>query len=100
MRVDLDIFNETVVKLDNFIKIYTKNTKEQKSIVENIGSFWSGDDYEAFKEKWEELTSRNKSPEKIFGEQLQEFYNYIKFVYEEYISMQNRLQAMSRNLPQ
>ena len=98
MKVDICAIEATMKATKNCIKEHESNIKNENSIIEQICDSWQGDDAETFVKKWNEITKKNNSPEKIYKEQLNEYYNYLKKAKELYEEMQKNLKSMANGL--
>lgn len=99
MRVDISAIEDTMKEANNCIKEHEEGIKSENAIIEQIGEIWKGDDAKAFDKKWYEVTKKNNAPEKLYKEQLNEYYNYLKKAKESYEEMQKNLKSMARGLP-
>lgn len=98
MKVDISAIESTMKAIDDYRNEYQNIITREHLVVEQMGRTWKGDDYEEFVKAWKKQTKANKSPEKLFKEELDEYYNYLKKAKELYSDMQKNLKARAKSL--
>ena len=99
MKVDIGEIDSTLKVIDAYRNNYNELIKKENQVINEMANTWEGDDYWTFYSKWEASVKDNKAPDKLFKEELDEYYNYLdnaKGLYEE---MQKKLRKMAGRLP-
>ena len=97
IEVDLDILNNTKIEIDNFLKYEKDETDKANTIVEDMGQYYKGDDYNAFKESWNDITNDSSIYYRT-QTALQSMSSYLNKCYTEYTTMQSDLKNIATGI--
>ena len=98
MKVNIDVLGEVIKATKSYLDEYETEIDNITNLVNNIAYCWEGGDYEKFTNFWNKNYLAQKSPESIFKNELNEYYNFLKDAKTMYENMQKLLKAQSKIL--
>lgn len=86
--LDTDSFLYTASTIDDYILNYKRRNVELEKLLEELGNAWKGEDYQLYRQRFEEAIQSENSSNKATIEFLELFSKYLKTCSKKYCEIQ------------
>lgn len=86
--LDVDSFLNTAATIDDYVVNCKKRNKELEKLLEELGAAWKGEDYQLYRQRFEEAIQSETSSNKATIEFLELFSKYLKTCSKKYCDIQ------------
>ena len=86
--LDTDSFLYTASTIDDYILNYKRRNVELEKLLDELGNAWKGEDYQLYRQRFEEAIQSENSSNKATIEFLELFSKYLKTCSKKYCEVQ------------
>ena len=86
--LDTDSFLYTASTIDDYILNYKRRNVELEKLLDELGNAWKGEDYQLYRQRFEEAIQSETSSNKATIEFLELFSKYLKTCSKKYCEIQ------------
>ena len=98
IKVNYNQFNKTITAIDTYVTNHRSNMKSIDQKITNLNSSWQGSDYDALKQKWEEMNNTDSTSEQMVMA-LEAYADKLRYAIKKYKAVQSSLINSAYKLP-
>lgn len=92
--LDTDSFLNAAAAMDDYIANCKKRNTELVNLLDELGNAWKGEDYQLYRQRFEEAILNEKTTNKQMIEYLELFSKYLKTCSKKYCNIQEQAQEI------